>query len=75
MYAGLKIAPVIPAAWDGFTVTRRYRGSTLRIVVHNPMHVCRGVTRMSVDRRNLEGDVIPQTLPEGEHDVEVWLGR
>jgi cellobiose phosphorylase len=74
IYAGLRIAPVIPPAWDGFSVTRRYRGSSLRITVHNPGHVCQGVLRMSVDGKSMEGDVIPQDLPSGTHDVEVWLG-
>ena len=33
---GLRIDPVIPAAWPGFTVTRRFRGSTFRIAVRKP---------------------------------------
>ena len=40
---GLVIDPSIPADWDGFTVTRQWRGATYRIRVANPAHVCHGV--------------------------------
>jgi cellobiose phosphorylase len=74
-YAGLKIDPVIPSAWAGFEATRAYRGAILRIVVHNPDGVCRGVVRLSLDGRELNGNVLPADLSGGLHDVEVWLGN
>ncbi len=72
-YDGLRIDPVIPTAWEGFTVTRQYRGAALRISVHNPGHVCRGVVKMTLDGKTLSGDLIPPDLA-GEHTVEAWLG-
>jgi cellobiose phosphorylase len=73
-YAGLRIDPCIPAAWEGFKVTRRFRGAMIHIAVHNPQHVCKGVTRLVVDGAEVPGNVIP--LPEKGKDmqVEVWLG-
>ena len=42
-YDGLRIDPVIPASWKGFTVTRRFRGNTYLIDVKNPKGRQRGV--------------------------------
>jgi cellobiose phosphorylase len=72
---GLRIDPCIPSAWDGFSVTRRFRGRTLRIVVHNPEHVCKGVVKMTVDGRDMPGNKVPADLPGDEHLVDVWLGK
>ena len=35
-FDGLTVDPCIPAAWDGFDVTRKWRGATYRIEVQNP---------------------------------------
>ncbi len=72
---GLRIDPRIPPVWDGFKAMRRYRGRVLRIVVHNPEHVCRGVVKMIVDGNPVEGNSIPPNLDGVEHIVEVWLGK
>ena len=71
---GLRIDPCIPSAWSGFSATRRFRGRLIRIVVHNPQGVCKGVIKMSVDGKDVPGNLIPVDLPGEEHDVEVWLG-
>lgn len=71
---GLLIDPCIPSGWDEFRVVRFFRGSLFRILVHNPEHVCRGVTRMKVDGIRLERNLIPLDLEAGEHRVEGWLG-
>ncbi len=72
-FRGLRLDPCIPAAWDGFRVVRRYRGSELHITVHNPGHVCRGVARLLLDGRTLPDNLIPPDLPVGRHDIEAWL--
>ena len=72
---GLRIDPCIPSVWDGFTATRRFRGQLLRIVVHNPWHVCKGVAKMTLDGDLAEGNLVPSGLDVGEHLVEVWLGE
>ena len=58
-YDGLRVSPAIPAAWDGFEVTRNFRGATYVISVKNPKHLQTGVKRLRVDGKVIEGDVIP----------------
>ncbi|MDR2974348.1 MAG: hypothetical protein LBV00_06500, partial [Propionibacteriaceae bacterium] len=47
--AGLVVDPCVPADWDGFTVTRQWRGATYEITVTNPGHVACGVRSVTVD--------------------------
>jgi cellobiose phosphorylase len=70
---GLQIGPVIPAQWDGFEATRRYRGAVYHISVRNPKHIGRGVKSLRVDGQEIEGSTVP-VLGAGEHKVEVLLG-
>jgi alpha-glucosidase (family GH31 glycosyl hydrolase) len=45
-YDGLRVDPVIPSKWKGFTVTRRFRGNTYLIEVGNPRGKQRGVRKL-----------------------------
>jgi cellobiose phosphorylase len=74
-FEGLRIDPCIPKDWDGFSVERKFRGKIYRILVHNPLHVSKGVVKMSVDGNALSGSLIPMNLPGMEHAVEIWLGE
>jgi cellobiose phosphorylase len=47
----------------------------MRIVVHNPEHICKGVLKMTVDGNIISGNLIPIGLPGEEHRVEIWLGK
>ncbi len=73
-YEGLRIDPCIPAAWDEFSVVRVFRGRRFQIIVHNPMHVSRGIARLTIDGVASASSVVPASLPMGEHLVEAWLG-
>jgi len=57
---GLKVAPVIPAAWKGFQSTRLYRGVTYQIEVERKGPG--NATRLWVNGQAVEGNVVP--LPE-----------
>ena len=72
-YSGLIVDPCIPAAWDGFEVTRTFRGARCRITVRNPRHINRGVQKMIVDGQAVEGCVVPVLSP-GDHAIEVQMG-
>jgi N,N'-diacetylchitobiose phosphorylase len=72
---GLRIDPCIPSAWDGFSATRSFRSRTYRIFVHNPERVCRGIVKMTVDGKDVPGNLIPADLPGDEHRVDAWLGK
>ena len=58
-HAGLRIDPVLPAAWPGFRVTRRFRGATYRIRVSKAVGSTGRVTRLIVDGSTLEGNLLP----------------
>lgn len=73
-FDGLKINPVIPKAWDGYTVNRYFRGDTYQITVRNPRHVSCGIARMTVDNKEVEGNIIPLFGDGKLHVVEVELG-
>ncbi len=71
---GLLIDPLIPAAWEGFKVTRPFRGAVYQIEVRNPQHVNRGVARLEVDGQPLAGQVVPAFGDGQTHHVLVVLG-
>ena len=71
---GLKIDPSIPAAWDGLTATRQFRGDTYDIKVSNPNHVNKGVKSLVVDGKAIDGNVIPVAGDGQTHTVEVVMG-
>lgn len=73
-FRGLKVEPCIPAAWDGFEITRVFRGDTYVIKVQNPSRVSKGVKSMTVDGQAVEGNIIVPIGDGGVHQVEVVLG-
>ena len=73
-YDGLEIDPCIPAEWESFQVSRKFRGSTYHIEVNNPNKVCKGVKSIRIDGKDhKEGNTLP-LLPDGHYKVEVQLG-
>ncbi|HLN75266.1 MAG TPA: glycosyl hydrolase family 65 protein [Prolixibacteraceae bacterium] len=73
-YDGLKVDPCIPAAWDGFEITRKFRGATYRIKVENPKHVSKGVAKVTIDGKPIDSNVLPLFPEGGTHQVVVQLG-
>ena len=71
---GLQINPCIPRDFGDFTLTRTYRGARCRIRVTNPQHVEKGVARMIVNGKEVEGNIIPFDKELKEYDVEVIMG-
>ncbi|MBR2287702.1 MAG: N,N'-diacetylchitobiose phosphorylase, partial [Clostridia bacterium] len=70
-FDSLTVDPCIPAQWDGFELTRVWRGATYRIHVTNPDHVEKGVRTLCVDGE--KADHIP-AFTGGEHDIQVVMG-
>jgi cellobiose phosphorylase len=56
---GLRLDPVLPAAWNGFTATRRYRGVTYEITVRKAVGIRGRVRRLLVDGAPVEGTLLP----------------
>jgi cellobiose phosphorylase len=73
-YKGLLIDPCIPADWKEFTATRRFRGKMLAIKVTNPAGVQKGVKKITLNGRPLEGNLIPASKMKKQNDVLVEMG-
>ncbi|MBU6298490.1 MAG: glycosyl transferase [Alphaproteobacteria bacterium] len=72
-YEGLRIAPVLPAQWQGFTATRKYRGATYRIAVSRKG--TGGKVSLKVDGKPIDGAVVPPPMDgKTEIAVEAVLG-
>jgi len=70
-FHSLTVDPCIPASWDGFSLSRRWRGAEYRIEVQNPEHVEKGVRSLEVDGEPAE--FIP-VFGEGVHRIRVIMG-
>jgi cellobiose phosphorylase len=56
-YNGLRVAPIIPKAWKGFSATRKFRGASYQIEV---VRVGAGNSvSLEVDGKAVEGNIIP----------------
>lgn len=56
---GLSVNPCTPAEFGDFNVTRVYRGVTYNIEIKNPNKVQKGVAKLLVDGKEIEGNTIP----------------
>ncbi|MBN1119345.1 MAG: hypothetical protein JXA77_19195 [Bacteroidales bacterium] len=73
-YDGLKIDPCIPSDWKGFKALRRFRGMQFSIEVFNPAQVQKGVKKITVNGREIEGNIIPVGVMKEENTVLVTMG-
>ncbi|MCL1877373.1 MAG: glycosyl transferase, partial [Defluviitaleaceae bacterium] len=72
-YDGLRIDPCIPATMRGFKVSRKFRGATYEITVDNSVGVEKGVKKITVNGKEIDGNVLP--VSDGEtYKVEVKMG-
>lgn len=58
-YDGLVINPCIPKNWNGFKITRKFRGTTFNIEIQNPEKVSKGVKEIIVNGVVIYGNKIP----------------
>lgn len=72
-YTGLIIDPCLPPEWNGYTVSRLFRGTVYHIEVENPAHICKGVKEISVDGQEVEGNFV-QLSRNKEVQVKVIMG-
>lgn len=71
---GLVIDPSIPSEWDGFKMTKKFRGKLLSITVKNPSHVQSGVKSMTVNGKAVEGCKILADDMAEVNEVDIVLG-
>jgi cellobiose phosphorylase len=65
---GLRVAPVLPSGWQGFTAQRVYRGVTYHISVER--QGAGNHPALEVDGRLVDGTLVP-IPPDGQSDVQV----
>jgi cellobiose phosphorylase len=71
---GLHIDPCIPSHWNGFKVSRRFRGRKIDIQVKNPSGVCKGIKSIKLNGKHIENNLLPLDLLMEENIVEVVMG-
>ncbi len=71
---GLVIDPCIPKLWPGFEMVRNFRGATFKIKVRNPDKIYKGVKKIKVAGKEINGNIVPIQKP-GEYEVEVLMGK
>lgn len=74
VWEGLLLDPVIPKAWPGFSMKRKFRNATYEIEVKNPRSVSSGVKEVHVDGKPHSSNVLPAFGDGKVHRVEVTLG-
>lgn len=74
-YEGLVIDPCIPKHWDGFQMTRKFRGDIYHVTVKNPKHCSFGIKEIKVDGLVISGNTIKPFGDGKIHQVEVTMGR
>lgn len=72
-YDGLKIDPSIPKDWDGYEVSRTFRGAVYNVTIENPNHISKGVKSVTVDGKAIDGNILP-VFTSGTHEVAVVMG-
>ena len=73
-YDGLIIDPCVPESWEGFRITRYFRGAVYHIEVKNPDHVCKGVISISLNGKAFDERIIPIFSAGSENQVEILMG-
>ena len=73
-YDGLMIDPCVPADWDNFKITRKFRGDTYHITIKNPIRAMKGVKILVLDGKEIDGNIVPVVGDGKEHFVEAIMG-
>jgi len=73
-FDGLIVDPSIPQAWDGFKVSRKFRGKRFDITIENPNHVSKGVVSLTVNGQKVDGNTVPLDLAGHINEVRIVLG-
>jgi cellobiose phosphorylase len=72
-YDGLRIDPVLPADWSGFTAKRRFRGADYEITVRKPEGVTGRVSHLVVNGERVDGFLVPLAEPGSTTVVEAVI--
>lgn len=70
---GLRLSPSIPAAWDGFTMEKSFRGKKLHITVQNPAHKESGFTSLMLNGAAMPDNYIPADKLATENEIVLTM--
>jgi cellobiose phosphorylase len=70
----LRIDPCILKKWKEFSVNRRFRGITYNIKFKNPGGIVRGVKKIWIYGKEIEGNLLPVVEHSDVCNVEVLMG-
>lgn len=70
---GLRLSPSIPAAWDGFTMEKIFRGKKLHITVQNPAHKESGFTSLMLNGAVMPDNYIPADKLAAENEIVLTM--
>lgn len=70
---GLRLSPSIPAAWDGFTMEKSFRGKKLHITVQNPAHKESGFTSLMLNGAAMPDNYIPADKLAAENEIVLTM--
>jgi cellobiose phosphorylase len=73
-YDGLRIDPCVPENFGDYTIERKYRGAEYHIRVTNPNHVQKGIQSLTVNGRQVEGNLVPFEEGVTEYTVTAVMG-
>ncbi len=72
-FEGIRINPAISSDWKEFTMDKDFRGKKLHIIVKNPNGRESGVTKVSLNGMELEGNYIKADLLADSNEIVVEL--
>ena len=73
-YDGLGIDPCVPEGFGDFHLDRSFRGARYYIDVQNPNGVQKGIQKLIVDDKEIEGHIIPFEEGKMEYHVTAVMG-
>ena len=70
----LVIDPCIPKNWSGFDIKYKFKNTLYIIEVKNPDRINKGVKKVIVDNKEIEGNKISLVNDKNKHYIEVIMG-
>ncbi len=73
--AGLLVDPCVPEEWRKWTMTRDFRDTRYEFSFSNPHGLHKGVKKLVIDGKEIEGNVVPDFRDRKTHKVVVVLEK
>jgi len=73
-YNGLRIDPCIPSDWKEIKITRRFRNKNFNISIKNETSVEKGVKKITINNKKIDGNLIPLDKMKENNEVVVVMG-